>query len=243
MTRSDVYNAVKLELDKTSSLTLPAFLNEEIDYMFDKAHRQIIEEKYNQYLKGNDFGKLQDELKYLLVHAEDVSITATADTDLGRSKYYNVELAAVDNDMLNNMIVAVYAESTTKQLEDGTSQASVWQKCKRITYNEIEKYLSTYSNTPYFDQPVYFVSNSNSTDTTNLVIITDYFTTGLGVDVRITYLRIPTELGALASDSTTYPDLPEHLENNVIERTAFLMLENIESPRVETDSQIINPNN
>jgi len=73
MTISEMHDAFKLELDKTSSLQLPAFEPEEIDYWLNRAIRQFIKNKFTGTDKGVGFEQISKRIMDLsAVVKEDV---------------------------------------------------------------------------------------------------------------------------------------------------------------------------
>ena len=46
MTISEMHNAIKMEIDKTSSLSIASFENEEIDYWLNQAIMTFINQRY-----------------------------------------------------------------------------------------------------------------------------------------------------------------------------------------------------
>lgn len=241
MLKSEIHNALKLELDKTSSLTLPAFESEELDYWFDQGVRKVIEELFISYLNNGKISKLQEELKYLITHTDTNTVTVNAISDLGEGNIYKVSLNSSDAH-LDDFTIELYLQLTTRTTEDGSNPSTSWVICKRISSNDIEKYLTTPFNTPYFEQPVFYLSSSTSTTTSTFNVIVDNWTGGIGTSARISYLRYPNSLSDYTSVQE-YPELPIHLMHNVIERSVFLMLKNIESERVQIEAQVINNNN
>jgi hypothetical protein len=78
MTISEAHIAFKLELDKTSSLELPAYESEEIDFWLDNAQRKFVKTRYSGInFKGESFEQSQkriDDLRTLVVQ-EELSLT------------------------------------------------------------------------------------------------------------------------------------------------------------------------
>jgi len=244
MIKSEFHNAVKIELDKTSSFELPAFLPEEIDYWLYQSVLRISEEKYNTYLSEVDNPKVQDELKFLLINNASITLDTpvSSDPSIGRGKVYEISFN-LTNGLANNFIYDLYIQLNNKLLEDGTLVTSVWQKCEKIKETDSFKYISSYFNTPYFEQPVYYLGGSSETNTTStsLIIITDYFTSSIGSTIKVSYLKVPTDIATL-EDTDEYVDLPSHMHHNIVKLAAFLMLENIESQRVQTNVNLVNNN-
>jgi hypothetical protein len=129
---------------------------------------------------------------------------------------------------------------TNKVLEDGTTQSAIWQKCKRINPTEKDKYLSTYFNIPYFENPVYYINYIASTGT-SFHVITDYFTNSIGTSIEVSYLKTPSKVESVTRTSE-YTDLPVTSHYDIVKLAVFMMLENIESQRASTISTFVNNN-
>jgi hypothetical protein len=84
MTISEAHIAFKLELDKTSSLELPAYESEEIDFWLNNAQRKFVKTRYSGInVKGESFEQSQkriDDLRTLVVQAE-LSVTDSSFRD------------------------------------------------------------------------------------------------------------------------------------------------------------------
>jgi len=252
MTINELRNAVKVELDKTSSLDLPAFEPEEIDYWLTLAIKRIVEDRYNKYMAGDSSIKLQEELGNLYIHLGSFPTTNTVITGQGVGKMYVSTLThtgspTVDHPLYSDFITDLYIESVNKVLTDGSTIVSYWQKGKLISEKESSNYLSSGNNYRYFEEPVYYrnvasVSAYPTLTDPSFIIITDYFTASIGAAVRISYISKPIEINStnFPSGSDEYYSLPKHVHHNVVNMAVMLMLENIESQRLQTNVAVIN---
>jgi len=219
MTISEMHTGIKIGLDKTSSLEIPAFEQEEIDYWLNEALRRFIEEKINIYLKASAVGvvdtKLLDDIQPLLSY----SIVAYSTYTTLPTDYW--------------FLLNVYIE-LTKVLEDGTSVTDGIFVCDAINEADVDKYTITAVHRPYFDNPKYYVSSQG------LNFKFDAFTTGQG-NVSMFYVKEPTEI-VYTITSTEYDSLPKHAHPNIVNLAVNLMIENIESRRFETNTVVLDNN-
>ena len=218
MTINELHDIVKVELDKTSSLELPAFSQEEIDYWLNRTINLEIKDLFDIYVKSNRdnqvLSRIQDDL-FPLFSTQSISYSAGS---LPSDYMYLIEAKVL----------------VTRTLEDGSTDSSVGSPCDIITEPEAQKYLTTATNKPYFDRPKYIISRAWGSN-----IIGDAFTSSIN-SVVLYYIKTPTKVEDVTpSRDTEYPDLPEHMHYKIASRTALLMLENIESQRYQTDKEIV----
>lgn len=227
MTITEMHNYVKLELDKTSSLELPAFEPEEIDYWLNEAIRKFIESRYSgDNIKNKSFEESQKRIDDLRSLVEISSPTVTASTE-----YTNGWQADLPVDYLHAI-----AHEVTIAYPPVAQTNTVNFPVKQISHDELYKYLQNPFGSHVFHlnraEPLLFYK-STSTDG-DIVIITDgnYDITALNLN----YLRTPAtvDLG-----TTTDCDLPDHTHGEIVKLTANMMLENIESQRYQTHSREI----
>lgn len=224
MTIDELHQAVKVEIDKTSSLELPAFEQEEIDYWIYRAVQRFSEEKVNLYIASNRekvvLSKIQDDIAPLL--------TTSSAIDYATGDY--------PNDYM--YILSVYAE-IEKALEDGsTITAAEKTPCEIINEFDSYKYIETPTNKPYFDKPKFIVNTEWGSN-----LITDVFTTAVE-NLYLYYVKAPDTItdwvAANDRNTTDYDQLPNHTHLNIASLAAMLMLENIESQRYQTNKELVN---
>ena len=92
------------------------------------------------------------------------------------------------------------------------------------------RFLETYNNKPWIDTPVATIEDNS------LQIYVDTATTTSPYTVDITYVKYPTKIENLGSEGLV--EIPEYMRYELINIAVQLALENIESRRIETKSQI-----
>jgi len=246
MTINELRNAVKVELDKTSSLDLPAFEDEEIDYWLTLSAKRIREDRYNKFISGDNSVKLQLELGNLYHHMQTFTISSFVDSTIGAGKLYECTVATTPQNFVNGLITDFYVLSLNKVLLDGSTIASYWQKCKYVTERELADYLSSSNNYRYFENPVYTNVSIYTSEILTVDILfkicTDYFTSSIGTSIKVSYISPVTEINTTNFPLGTeeYYDVPTHLQHNIVTLAKDLMLENIESQRLQTSLVIDN---
>lgn len=253
MTVSDALTYIRLGLDKTSSLTTPSFEDEELVYWLNVAQQRWVKTKFsgNNIYKAdyNDMQKRISDFKNLIVNIDDTTpgttyqdfeagTVAVVDfTDIFSESYEDVDLTtwqAVGKLLfyLDSKSVVTRAESYDVYAPRTTGLVQNVD----IVAEDASKYLSTLYNSPYFERPVCFI------DGNNLVVITDDYSTISTVWIR--YLRYPKELDLVFNNTrqTTTIELPEYAAQEIVDLAVTILIENIESQRIQTQP-IIAANN
>lgn len=216
----------KVELDKTSSLELPSFEPEEIDYWLNLAQKQYVEERVNIYNQSTNeekvIIKIQDDIRPLFSY-DTLTIASESLDDLSNDYWF-----------LQDIYVTISKTST----EFGDTLSNETVPCDIINETDVKKYMETPTHKPYFDRPKFVMSNNSSG---YLNIIVDAFTT-LGTVADVFYIRKPIEMSIDLTTPANSIDceLPEHTHHNIISLAVKLALENIESTRFQTNSLLVN---
>lgn len=268
MTISEMHNAVKMGLDKTSSLSLPAFENVEIDFWLNKAQEKFIDMIYNEYKQLGEGSRMYDFLAPILMT---FSTTSDLEKPLNKDESTGISTNAIRKNLRMRRIVnpatptvftdysddlrhilSVYAYLENNYLEDGTfGTATSLYKCDSIKEEDSIHYLKNAFNVPYFENPVYYVTQDYGYATTTttpsgsswptvnckeLVIIYNSFASGVG-QLYVSAIRNPRQVIFLASVGC---ELPVIAHQKIVDLTVAMLLENIESSRIETNTQLLN---
>ena len=227
---STMHTAVKLELDKTSALELPAFEPEEIDFWLNNAIRKFVKTRYSgNNVKGESFEETQKRIDDL------------------RTLVYNYAAGSV-TDASSTFPNAVYADLPIE--DSGVGFEDYWltiQEEAEITVNTVasrvgitectfDEYVQKI-NDPYAEHKLHYATAKplrlSRYDGTFLIsdgsyTVTDYF---------LTYLKKPAEV---AVGTAVDCDLPEHTHDEIVKLATSMMLENIEQPRYQTYQNEVN---
>jgi len=222
MTINQAHNYTKLELDKTSSLTLPSFEEEEIDYWLDDAILRFAKQKYSgANVKGESFEQSQkriDDLRTLI--AED-SITTSTTGAYSNSKVF--DLTALDPAYLFSL--REDADITYKGINSRVKVTSTTHDRVNMKLNDPHSEHKINFNTA---SPLrLFVGN-------NIVLIGD--STYTINSINMSYIKVPTKMEDVLDRDEEYEDLTDQAMLEVVKMAANSMLENIESQRYQTHS-------
>ena len=210
-----MHTALDLELDKTSALDLPVFLDDEKDFWLNAAIKKFVKTRYSGLnIKKQSFEETQkriDDLRTLVTTA-DVSLSNVTAT------YPNgyVGTLPTGNDLYWLMVgeeAEITVDSSTKRV--GVTQCSQNEYRQKIDdpYSEhILHYTSAKPIRLFYSNSVELISDGNYT-------VDTYY---------LTYIKEPAEVDLSGAVDC---DLPEHTHDEIVKITCNMMLENIESPR------------
>jgi hypothetical protein len=221
---------IKLGLDKTSSLELPSFTNEELVYWANEAQQQLIKQKVfgNNYRKeGYDEGrKRYDDLRTLVKYT--IGLTPVA-----HAYHPNISSISISSN-IPDYLYFIGADARLTNTDETNELASNYKiyETKLIKEDDIGQLVETPFNKPFLknvyvylkENQVNFIYDPNSTLNT----------------VYVSYIKEPR---AIAYDTDTATnigsELPEHVHSEIVALAVNLLLENIESPRLKTNELLL----
>lgn len=228
-----MHNGVKLGLDKSSSLPLPAFMPEEIDYWLNEAQLQIVKQK----AFGNNYRT--EAFEGSIKRIEDLApLVKIAKLDSFSHPFYeNVKYfrpAEADDYMFFVEAVAGVADVPRA----GASIINITNITRigttKISHADIKNFIQTEFNIPYIKNPlVYFYDNK-------IGCIHDPYKTV--TSLYVTYIKYPDKLVRTVPGhrETNVSELPEQAHQEIVALTINLLLENIESQRQESNTSQLN---
>lgn len=229
MTRDELHIAFKIEMDKNAQSIAyggcPAFLPEEVDYWLNKGYYDVITTKFTgQTATQTAFEgsvKRISDLERLVATDKDISVQITPNTNcitvsnlLNRSETNTGRLFFIQAILHWN-----------KNEEDYSSIVDL------IDHETAKRYVLTYNNNPWVDRPVAIIENNSLLIYVDPIKMTGTFT------IDITYVKHPTLINNLPSD-TGLTEVPEPVQNEIVNKAVQLALDNIESQRIQTKSQL-----
>lgn len=223
MTINEAHNYFKLELDKTSSLELPAFEQEEIDYWLDDAITSYIKSKYfGATVKGESFEQSQsvsEDLRLLLVEGSIGGGNITPGTNYANS--VNCDLLSLSPDYFISVREAAVSTYNSSSISSDVIVATHDNINVKLQdpFSEHKEHLGRF-------KPLRLLVGDD------IILIGDgnYTITGL----QITYLKKPTKVADVTTRDTEYPDLTDSSMQDIVKLAATRALENIESPRAQS---------
>jgi len=225
MNIASMHIEVKLGLDKTAALELPAFEPEEIDIWLNNAIRRFVKTRYSGVnSKNQSFEETQkrtDDLRTLIDYLERTVVSASA------SEYPNGYRWDLPTDGGGDPIDYWFTLSEECNITVDTVETRVG-----ITESTIDEYRQRIDD-PFSEHKLHYgkakplrIFNNNSVE---LIGTDEYSVTGY----HLTYLKVPETVNI---STGTDCDLPEHTHDEVVKLAVNMMLENIGEPRFSTHS-------
>ena len=220
MTRDQLHIAFKIAMDKNSKSIAfggcPAFLPEEIDYWLNQGLYQEINTKFT----GNNATKVAFEGAIKRTH--DLENLIDTDENISAKKHTNLNCCYIENVFGGKRMFFIDAV-----LIFDKNRANV----KLVNHSDAQRFKKTYNNNPWIDVPIGVIQNNA------LYIYYDpERMKSLNYSVDITYLKYPTKVEDMPN--TGSDEIPEYMWYEVINRAVELALEDIESRRIQTKTQL-----
>jgi len=224
MTVSEMHTAFRLHLDKSSSLVgNPDFLPEEIDFWLNESQDRFIKQRMfgNNYRreKFEQSQKRIDDLRNLLILTTGISLNVSG---LGINiREYNLPVTDATSPYMFYVSSVVYdTNGNSLQVKDTVEQIN------------LRDYIKDSINNPYIRRPlVTFYGDKIA------FVYGDEF---VPVTFDMKYIKRPKKLvlGTPGTYETNTCELAIHTHPEIVILAVDLVVENIESPRVQTFEQI-----
>ena len=232
MTVLEMHTAVLLGLDKSASFEVAAFEPEDIDYWLNEAQLELIKQK----VFGNNYRK--EKYGEGIKRADDLATIIKYTGEL----QYGVEL--VDHPYHPNVAYVDIATHIPDYLfyigsdvlinDPYAPTANTPHESEFVEENVIGKLIATPYNEPVLKN-AYLYLKKNQVN----VIYDPYATLD---SIYVSYIKQPGKLvrSAPGVGEVTTSELPEQVHQELVALTISLMLENIESPRFQTQFLTLN---
>lgn len=238
MTIQDLHIAIKMELDKGVLSSIPNFTDEQIDYFINSSYLMLINQKFtgNNKLQQafEDSVKRMSDLKDLVVT---VKISGNK-SDGGIDNEYSFNISTY-SDIMYPVQQVLYFDVITGIKDVRTSVT--------IKHEDSNKFKYTTNNNPWIPEPVLLYSKDTITAYVDPIDLPRY---NDNVELELTYVKQPArlqywvydtngnKLPNLSGDATQIPEVAEHVHLEIVSLAVSMMLDNIESQRVQTQPQI-----
>lgn len=220
MTREQLHIAFKIAMDKNSQSVAfggcPAFLPNEIDYWLNLALYQEINTKFT----GNNATKVAFEGSTKRTH--DLENLIRTDNAVTATKEAGVNRCYIANLFSDKRMFFIDA---TFNFEDKKANVAL------VSHTVAQRFKKTHDNNPWIETPVGVIE-----DNTLYIYYDDISMNSETYSVDITYVKYPTKVEDLPEAGMT--EIPEYMQHEVVNRAVELALEDIESRRVQTKTQL-----
>lgn len=225
MTISEMHIAVKLGLDKSSSLELPAFEPEEIDYWLNKAVLYFINTRYSgNNIKRESFEQTQKRLDDLRTLITEATITPSVGGVSDKPNAYIAALPTPATSYLYRVGEEVNINFTESYTGSVINKRQGVTECTSDTYNHL-------INNPFSEHILYLKEAKplRLYKGNNVELITDGNYT-----ITAYYLRYLKQPATVSLSGAVSCDLPIHTHSEIIDICVGMLLENIESNRYQS---------
>ena len=223
MTVSEIHKAFKVIMDKNAEAVAfggcPAFLPEEIDLFLNQAFTEIISNKFT----GQNV--LQVPFEGSVKRVADLEGLVKTDTNISLTATPNTNVLTLDD--FSNSDTRMFYVTSILHFNNGSSI------CVLVSHEDARRFLKTYNNDPWIDTPVATLEDNT------LKVMIDTYTMEAPYTTDLTYVSFPPIIDS-NSPTTDITVVPDRILYEVINRAVLIALDNIESRRVETKSQINN---
>ena len=219
MTRDQLHIAFKIAMDKNSQNIAfggyPAFLPEEIDYWLNQGMYQEVSNKFT------GLNTLQQPFEQSVKRVHDLEKLIITENNIIAKKISNINECIIEGIFENKMF---FVDAFFKF---GAKKSNVLL----IKHSETDNFKQTYDNLPYIQTPVAIIENNDLRIYFDPVSMKsdNYY-------MDITYVKIPTNVEDLGEEGMV--EFPEYMQYEIVNRAVELALENIESKRIQTKSQL-----
>ena len=233
MKNKDILTGFDIELDKNAVNIgisgCPAFLPAEKCYWLNKAYLQLIMRKFtgNNTLQAGFEGGVKRIFDLEKLIKTDYSLGDGDDLlpDENKTLLFNSNSNTLTiNDFTESKVRLLFI---TAVLRFGNQSTTI----SLIEHKDADKFLKTYNNNPWIETPVAVVRDNK------IVIYLDTESMVAPYRVDLTYVKYPSTID-YTTPETDIIEIPEYMWNEVISLATLLALDNIESQRLEGNSEL-----
>lgn len=253
MTIAEMHLEFKIFRDAVDSNAYPEMLDEEIDIFLNEAMDRLVKTRYNKnnlYKKGfEEIQKRTDDLKELVVSKFLKVEKSTNYESTGKTVYKAglntiLELIGQTNTItgpfyneethtnISENEYMFYIKSSVKSCKEdinNTDNCCKWKSLNLTQQDDLYTIEKDPFNKPSSSNPVGFFENGE------LYIWTE--NSGVIKNVLLTFIKKPLRmrLNAVDTKPVTNCELNEHMHKEIVQIAVDISLENLQSPRVQTN--------
>lgn len=236
MTIQEFHTQFKVFFDKTDSAAYPEFLDGEIDIYLNEAQERIVKQRYgknNIYRAGfEEVQKRTDDLKNLVETKFCPLTPATVYTEVGENVFRADLDSLFDDAGLNNQAEEVYQfylKSMARTCD--SNDCCIWSRVKLVQHDDISSIGGDPFNKPMQSRPIIFFEGGD---------IFVWTAPGLTVEgFQVTFIKRPAQVNiGTYGQPVVECELSEHLHKELLQEAIQIAIENIGSPRVQTQGPV-----
>lgn len=235
MTIQQFHREFKIALDKVDSSSYPEFLDGEIDYYLNEAQDRFIKTRYggnNLYrARFEEIQKRTDDLKELVVSNFALVSLATSYSSVGQNVYMadlSKLYTTIELDQLSGNSYMIYVKSLSSIKIDDCVK---FVPNKLVQHDDINTLINDPFNKPNLTKNLIFFENGN---------IFIWATPEVTVEsLFVTFIKRPAQMNiGTYGNPIVECELSEYTHKEIVQLAVSIAIENIESPRVETQEPI-----
>lgn len=227
MTVSEAHIAFKVEADKNAvnigMSGCPSFLPEEIDHWLNTAYLMKIATKFT----GNNTIQTPFEGNYKRIAdlqglvRTDTGLELLSETISNRLTLEDFKSTITYGDVEQDK--RMYFLGGILHFADGDYMATVTP----ISHEQAKNFVETYNNRPWIENPVAVLEDDT------LIVYVDRDIMSGSYTLDLTYLAYPRKINN-EDITSTLDEVPEYMQYEIVKLAANMAIENIESPRTQT---------
>lgn len=237
MTVQEMSDAVLMKLDKSSSFAIAAFEPSDILYWLNVAQDDIVKGKVfgdnkNPAKYGEGLKRMED-LSPLVYYTSQLNYDAVSGPLKAHSYHPNVATLSIASNISDYLY---YVGADILITDPNAPTNTLPQESILVEERVIGKLISTPYNKPVLRNCYIYLKEGE------VNVIYDPFAT---LDsIYVSYIKRPDKLvlGTPGAGETNTSELPVHVHEEIVDRAVYLMLENVESERQQTQFLTINRN-
>lgn len=237
MTIRQFHREFKVFFDKADSSAYPELLDGEIDIYLNEAQERIIKQRYgknNIYRSGfEEIQKRTEDLKELVV-TKFTSLSINSTYQDAADNVYEADLSQLfDESALSTTAeeeYMFYLKASAQTCKDN-STCCQWSKVKLVQHDDIGGIVDDPFNQPKKGRPIIFFENGNIMIWTAPDLLIQSF--------QVSFIKRPQLMNiGTYGNAITECELSEHLHKELLQEAIQVALENIGSPRVQTQGPL-----
>jgi hypothetical protein len=239
MTIQEMHTEFRLAFDKLESSAYPDYQVEEVDYLLNEAIIRFVKTRYspnNLYRKGfEEIQKRIDDIRSLVKTAFCATIATGIEPNVYKANPQVMFTDEAQTSPINpNDRYMFYLRGRSRNVKTGCP--SVYKWVRLVQHDDLDYLMDDPFNKPYYGRALaYFEDNVIYVATDGNYSIDNFKLTYLKWPIKVQYGSVyPSPVADVDSD------LPEHTHKEIIQIAVSIALENIESPRQQSQEMNLN---
>lgn len=237
MTVSEMQNALLLKLDKSASFQVAAFEPEDLLFWLNEAQDVLLKQKvFGNNPRGTRYGeglKRMEDISPLVVYSDELTYDAVSGPLKAHAYHPNVATLIISDNISDYLY---YVGADVHIVDPHAPTNNVPQESMLVEESVIGKLIATPYNDPVLRQCYIYLKEGE------VNVIYDPFATLSSI--YVSYIRKPGKLvtETPGEGEVNTSELPEHVHSEIVDLAVSMLLENIESQRLQTQMLNLNRN-